>query len=130
MKEPLETIWIHPLSLQKGLFGNEATKDSLQRFGSCLKRGQFNERLPLWFPCGPIHRCGREFAGGQKSLIWNGPIDYVRYLLTRPRPCANSLVLVVQAFRWLFSAVLVVVLSRLRDGACLVLCSGRLASKL
>lgn len=44
---------------RKSPFGNEATTESPQRRGSRLKRGHFNEQLPLYLPCGPIHCRGR-----------------------------------------------------------------------
>lgn len=75
---PLETPKRRCLSLQESPFGNEATKDSLHQRGSPLRRGHFNEQLPLYFPCGPIHCCGRRClgAGGGSFemyllIIWN-----------------------------------------------------------
>lgn len=66
---PLETRERHCLSLQESPFGNEATKDSLHQRGSPLRRGHFNEQLPLYFPCGPIHCYGRRRLGGRGRLI-------------------------------------------------------------
>lgn len=66
---PLETRERHCLSLQESPFGNEATKDSLHLRTSPLRRGHFNEQLPLYFPCGPIHCCGRRPLGGRGRLI-------------------------------------------------------------
>lgn len=66
---PLETRERHCLSLQESPFGNEATKDSLHQRGSPLRRGRFNEQLPLYFPCGPIHCYGRRRLGGRGRLI-------------------------------------------------------------
>lgn len=66
---PLETTERHCLSLQESPFGNEATKDSLHQCGSPLRRGHFNEQFPLYFPCGPIHCCGRRCLGGGGRLI-------------------------------------------------------------
>lgn len=87
---PLENCERHCLSLQESPFGNEATKDSLHQRGSPLRRGHFNEQLPLYFPCGPIHCCGRRRLGGRGRLIWNVSIDYLKYVLTGPGLCANS----------------------------------------
>lgn len=64
---PLETTEHHRLSLQKSSFGNEATKDSLHQCGSHLKRGHFNEQVPLYLPCGPIQCSERVCSGGQEE---------------------------------------------------------------